>query len=923
MSPRSLARSSASFLAVALFSACGGATSVVPVAHPTGPVAAPVLPACAETSPGFGTLAEPPPLGRLGEEVVPTAVTLALDVDPRVARFAGSETIALEVHHPRRALWLHGKGLDVTAVSIEAGGVTQQGRYEQVDDTGVARLTFPCDVPAGPAQLSLRWSAPFLDGGDGVFKVTRGADSYVFTQFEPISARSGFPGFDEPAFKVPFTLSLTVAQGDVAVSNAQVASEGPAGEGKRTVVFAPTLPLPTYLVAFAVGPLDVVEAPPIPANDVRPQPLAFRGLAMRGRGVKLAYSMSRVPAIIAALERYFGTPYPYSKLDFVAIDDFPGAMENAGLIMFQEWLLFVDGASAPEAQRRWSENTIAHELSHQWFGNLVTMAWWDDLWLNEGFATWIASRIVAEVAPELGADEMRIEEWRGAMHDDSRESARRIRQPIQSPHDIAAAFDGITYSKGGAVIGMFERWLGETVFRDGVRAHLAAHRFGTATAHDLLAALSGASGRNVRTPFGTFLDQVGAPAVSMTLSCAAGVGSLALAQARWLPIGSTATRAAVWQVPVCVRYGRGAVAQEACTLLTEAHGTLALPALAGGCPEWVTPNAGGGGYYQGLLDDAALAQLRARGLTHLTMRERASLADGVLAATESGSLAPVPALAALEPLARDASPPIAMAPLDVLGFFWNRAPDAAARARVEAIVRRLYGARGRALGWTARRGDDGATRTLRAEVLGALAWRGHDPQVRREAARLGRAYLGLGGDGALHPDAVASDLVDLAVQVAVADGDDAVFDAVRAHLFAAEDPVVRERMLTALGAATDPQRAARAREVTLDPRLAPTEVQTIVYAQLGEPETRDAAYDWVEASFDVFAARVPDWLRGQLPGAGGGFCDVAHAARLEAFFGPRAEALLGGPQTLATTLEEIHLCAARLSAQGDKLGGLR
>ena len=912
-----------SLLVVGTLGACGS----TPRTAANDPRAAtePAVAGCGETAPGAATLAESTPTGRLGTDVMPARVALALDIDPRAARFSGSETIELDLTRARRVIWLHGKGLDVTSVSIRSdGGATQRGQYEQVDEVGVARITFPCDVSAGHASLSFEWNAPFLDGGDGVFKVTDDErNSYVFTQFEPISARTAFPSFDEPAFKMPYTVTLTVGQQDVAASNARSVSESPAGQRRRTVRFAPTPPLPAYLVAFAVGPLDVVEAPPIPANDVRTEPLPFRALAMHGRGAKLAYAMSRVPAIIAALERYFGIPYPYSKLDFVAIEDFPGAMENAGLITFDEWLVFVDGAGAPEDQRRDSENTMAHEIAHQWFGNLVTMGWWDDLWLNEAFATWMASRIVAEVAPGLGADEGRLSEWRDAMSVDSRASARRIRQPIASHHDIHAAFDGITYSKGGAVIGMFEHWLGETQFRDGVRAHLSAHRFGTATADDLLGALSTAANRDVRTPFSTFLDQVGGPAVSMTLSCTENTGTLALSQERWLPIGSTAVREAVWQVPVCVRYGRGTATQDACTLLTETRATFALPPIAGGCPEWVAPNAGGVGYYQGLLDAAALTQLRTRGLSRLTMRERASLADALLAATESGALAPGPALVELAPLARDAARPVAMAPLDLLGFFWQRAPDATARARVAGVVRRLYGARGRALGWRPRAGENGETHLLRAEVLSALARQGRDPQARRQAAQLGRAYLGLGGDNALHEDAVPADLKNLALDVVVEDGDDAVFDAVRNHLFAAEDPVVRDHLLHALGSSIDPARAIKAREVALDPRLAATEVRAVLRAQLAAPETRDAAYDWIEANFEAFRTRLPEWALGGLPGYGRRFCDAAHRARVDAFFAPRVGRLPGGPQSLATTLEEIDLCAARLSAQGADASTLR
>src|SRR5262249_23685797 len=257
--------------------------------------------------------------------------------------------------------------------------------------------------------------------------------------------------------------------------------------------------------------------------------------------------------IVQALERYFGSAYPYPKLDVVAIVDFPGAMENAGCVTFDEWLLLVDPRTASEDQLRAAENTIAHELSHQWFGDLVTMSWWDDLWLNEAFATWMANNIVQDVRPTLDANAQRIVEWNEAMDADAHGSARRIRQPILSHHDINSAFDGITYSKGSAVIAMFERWVGPDAFRTGVRAYLQAHRFGTATADDLMEALGTAAGRDVGTPFRTFLDQAGAPLVRMHLTMPQG-GHLhyELTQERYLPLGSHAPHEGTWQVPVCL-----------------------------------------------------------------------------------------------------------------------------------------------------------------------------------------------------------------------------------------------------------------------------------------------------------------------------------------------------------------------------------
>ncbi|CAD0312567.1 aminopeptidase N [Xanthomonas hortorum ATCC 19865] len=277
---------------------------------------------------------------------------------------------------------------------------------------------------------------------------------------------------------------------DQALANTIATSTKPAGKGWKTVTFAPTVPLPTYLVAYAAGPWDVVDVPAMPATPQRPNATPLRGIAAKGQGPRITPALNQTPAIIAALEDYYAFGYPFDKLDLVAAPDFSaGAMENPGFVTFRDWLLLLDKESPAENVQR-SFNTNVHELAHQWTGDAVTMEWWDDLWLNEAFATWMQQKITMQLHPEYRANLDRITGAQHAMDNDSLVSARKIRQPITGNGDIETAFDGITYQKGAAVLAMFEAFVGEDVFREGMRAYIAKHKFGSATADDLVDAIA-------------------------------------------------------------------------------------------------------------------------------------------------------------------------------------------------------------------------------------------------------------------------------------------------------------------------------------------------------------------------------------------------------------------------------------------------
>ena len=849
--------------------------------------------------------AETPPTLRLPQVARPLRYAVDLRLDPWQDTYRGVIDIDLVLDEASSRIWLNASDITIERATLSMGRNEIAGTAElAAKDFAVILLA----RPAGPgeARLHLEYQGRLSKTDSaGIFKQKDGDDWYAFSQFESTSARRAFPCFDEPSYKVPWQLTVHVPGTNLAVSNTPVVVETAEADGWRSFRFKETPPLPSYLVAVGVGPFDIVDAGQAGKNKT-----PVRIITMKGKGSRARYAAEVTPQILNRLEDYFGIPYPYEKLDNLVIPQtFSfGAMENAGLITYAEPLLLARPEDETAGWKRGYADVCAHETAHQWFGDLVTMVWWNDVWLNESFATWMSTKILIEWKPEWRQDVSQVTYRSGAMDQDEMVTARFIRQPIESKDDIENAFDGITYGKGAAVLRMFESWMGEKKFQAGVRRYLTAHAHGSATAEDFLFALGTEGGPGVARAFSTFLDQAGAPVVSVELRCAESQPArLAVAQQRFLPIGSQGSAKQVWQIPVCVRWSTRGQEDRSCTVLATESVGIELPRSAG-CPDWVLANDGEAGYYRTAYRGDLLERLLKDEGKALSLPERVGVLRDFSALALGGAVPMGEALAWVPKFARDPNREIVSAMAGVAGYPRAHLVAPPLRPSYARFIREMFGEKARALGYLAKPGEDDDTRLLRQAVVGLVADAGEDPELRTAADRLARRWL-------QDRTAVPADMSSTVLGVAAAQGGEALFDLYHTEAKRATERKERGQLLWAMGSFRDPTIERRALAIFLTDEFDAREAIALVFSGLGEETTRPLVYDFVKQNFDAIVARLPRDSGAFLPYAGASFCDEAHRADVEAFFKDRAPTFTGGPRTLAQVLEGISLCAAAKAAQ--------
>jgi len=811
---------------------------------------------------------------RLDHAAIPTAESVDLTCDPEKPDYSGTSHITLDVKQPTDVLRFHARTLTIDSAKLTSSKATLQPSAIEPLEPDQVRLRFAAPVAPGTYTLEIAFHNQYNVRSISFYKVVTGGHAYLFTQFEDTEAREAFPCWDEPEFKIPWRMTLRVPAADLAVSNTPVATEARGGATK-VVTFQPTHPLPSYLVAIAIGPFETV-----PIAGMR---VPGRVITVQGASGLAAEAAQAAPKLLTSLERYFGRPYPYEKLDLIAAPEFLfGAMENAGAIVFADRALLIDPAVASPEQRSRVFSVMAHEMAHQWFGDLVTMKWWDDLWLNESFATWMANKTMDDVYPD---DRQGVDALFGiqrAFLTDSRPSTRAMRGKIEGTATLGETASELTYNKGGAVLTMFEGWVGPDKFRAGVLDYLNAHEWANAEGRDLWLAIGKQSGEDIDAAMASFLDQAGVPLVTLE---PAGGGKVKLAQSRFMTVGDAPAQPTLWRIPVILRYPAGDQLRTLRVWLTRPDTVADLGVAA--APAWIMPNAGASGYYRWRVPDGMRDALTGVARKSLTERERMDVIFNLTAQLRAGAEHGDRHLQMIATQADDPEPEVLRADMEALDETRIALTTPGSAAAFATWVRATFDPALKRCGTRPRPGELPGASTSRALLLRLLGDAGGSAQVLAYAESLSRGYRNA-------PTSVPASLVDVGIVLGARRGDRAMFDDYRRRFETATLPSDRVLYLAGLGSFRDPALRAAALEYTLKGPLRPHETLIIPGAMCEEGLTisngrggggtfSEEMMKWTLAHWDELVAKMPpNFAARNLRMTGG--CDQEREAALKAYF---------------------------------------
>jgi alanyl aminopeptidase len=868
------------------------------------------------------------PQGQLPDNIIPTHYDLSLRVNPEEGSFSGSVAISVTLTEDLKQLWLHGKDFDVSLASFTSEqGETFPLVYEEMGHSGVVSLVSSQLLAAQNGIISIEFSGQLADDLAGLYKVEEAGLAYVFSQFEATDARRAFPSFDEPRFKTPFDIQLEVKSHHQGVTNTPQINEKSLSDGFKKLTFSTTKPLPTYLIAFVVGEVDIVNYTNIPVSKIRDREIPFRGIATKGKGKEMEYALANTASILAALEAYFDMPYPYEKLDIVAVPDFSaGAMENAGLITYREQLLLL-GDNPSLSQQQSYVGTHAHELAHQWFGNLVTMRWWDDLWLNESFATWMANMTMQKWNPEFGFERAMVRGGHGVMNQDIYADTRQIREPIRHNGDIDNAFDGITYQKGGAVLQMFEAYVGPENFQKGVRAYMKKYAFGHASAQDFIGEIEVFSKQeNIKEAFNSFLNQQGVPLVNVDYECNNNQVHFSLTQERYLPVGARSSKQKSWALPVCLNVIGKSENSKSCMLMTDTQSTLTLENSE--CPVAVMPNLSGKGYYRWSLPDDKLSSLLAN-MSRVNASEKYSIASMLTAEFEAGRIDVKTYINAIAPFAGADDWDLVTQPVGMIRFIAERIAKGEQQQILLDYLSDLYQPVLDRVGLKPDTELDithpNDAKMLRKQIVSLMSMGLKQPALLKELAAMGVAYSGYSGelmgkgegDGKLHPTGIDPDTIGIALASAVEVHGMPFVDYLLTLLDESDDGTFRQRILVAIAMSEDDAISEKVLDLVTSFSLRVNERITLLITHLQRKKNTKKVYLWVKSNFELVGMLIPKQYLSQSPLIANGFCSKAMQQDVKAFFTPKTDEIPGLERNLSKTLERIEICSAIVLRQAD------
>jgi puromycin-sensitive aminopeptidase len=770
---------------------------------------------------------------RLPRTVTPSHYDLTVAPDLEAATFTGSEAVTVTVHEPVTEIVVNAKELHVAGggrlegpggASVEIAKVVPDAEAERV------RLELAEEAAAGSWTLHLTFSGTLNDKMVGFYRsLYRDDDGHertiATTHFEATDARMCFPCWDEPDLKASFGVILEVADDLLALSNGPEIAREPLDDGRVRVRFADTMVMSTYLVCFVVGPLVLSEV-----RDARGTPV--RVVCRPGREHLAAFALDVSVFSLEWFGDYYAIPYPDAKLDNAAIPDFAqGAMENLGLVTYREQLLLLDPAAASLDERLDVAETVAHELAHMWFGDLVTMRWWNGIWLNEAFATFMSYLCVDAMRPEWRVFDAFSRIRSNAFEVDALESTRTIEYPVASPDDASGMFDTLTYTKGGACLRMLEQWLGPDVFRDGIRRYLAAHAHGNTETHDLWDAIEKATGEPVRRIMDGWIWQGGYPLVSAQLRD----GTVELGQRRYLISGKQDDT--VWDVPLLVRTSAGTE-----PVLIEPGG-VSIPVADDGP---VVVNAGVHAFVRVEYDDELLARLTAD-LRSLSTDERTQLVDDTWASVVAGHRSAVEFCRFAGSFAEETELPVWQSLLQ--GLSWcERFLTSGPREHFRSWVLGLLWPAIERIGWEPREGERDLDKPLRGALMAALGILGADPQAFGLAMEIERESR---GDGRVDPSLAAA-----SVAIVAAGGTSEDYERYLEAIAKARTPQEELRYLYALPDFRDASLVGRTLEMTLTGKIRSQNVPGVLARAMANRDHGDRAWAFAKEHWDEIVSRL-------------------------------------------------------------------
>lgn len=839
--------------------------------------------------------------GRLQQTVVPTFQTLHLTLDPSQDTYRGSSEIELLARSTAGSFQLHfvGEGEPILRLVGERGEIPTE---IELDGSGTILVRTHEPLLPGRYTLQLDFVAAFGSALEGVYRVEREGASYIFSVFEPVDARKAFPCWDEPEFKIPFQLTLTVPDDHVPISNTleeEVRVEG----GWKTVVFSRTQPLPSYGVAIASGPFELspIEGLGVPGRIV----------TTPGQKHLTGSAVEATRRLLPALEKYLGVPYPYAKLDLLAVPGFPsGGLENPAAPIFSEDRLLLDSHSSTTASHLSQAIILAHELSHMWFGNLVTVEWWDDIWLNESFATWISYKMAEEVFPGLEAGIARAKQSRRAFELDSQPGAPAIRSELSSPHDAFSGNAALIYEKGSQVLTMFERFVGEGRFRRSIREYLQTHAGGNASAEDFWAALDTEAGQPVSLAMRTFLEQPGFPLVEVERL---GSGKLRVRQRRFSNQPGASERL-LWKIPVAIRISEGASSRTEVFLLDRESSTVELAPRAAGepsaaAPGWLFPNANASGYYRWSVPADTMQRLAEKLSERLSPVERYEYLANASSLFAAGKMESEAYLGIVSRFREDPDPAVLSALVAALGevrnnFITPELEPAFARfvhATLFPVLDRI--------GLQQKLGEAAGIEGLRSDLYFRLGRDGGDQDLRQHARQLVAGFLDQRGE-----EHSPSPLIQPALRLAALDGDPAFFSRYWNRLRQSSNPQQSRDLLTALGSFPDPELHHKVLGACLDGTLGPGELALFSSVLIDGTRGSEPLYQWMKANYGRLQDQLPPIFRSFLPYFASG-CSAERLADAEVFFARPEHRVPGSDSQMAQVVAEVENCL-RLRRRG-------